>query len=104
MKSDDVFKPLLAFGAGFAVGTVVGRCWAGHVGAGHDPEGGDPTRDTSATASERIHALMADVEHRLITTVEDLMSQRRGPAASYQDADRVARISSHDDDASTESR
>jgi hypothetical protein len=78
MKSDDLLRPLLAFGAGVAVGAAVGRCWR-HlaIAQGPDRHPYDVTA-TSSLAAERIHALLADVERRLVTTVDDLMLQQVG--------------------------
>lgn len=76
MKSDDLLRPLLAFGAGVAVGAAVGRCWR-HlaIAEGPDRHPYDVT-SVSSMAAERIHELLADVERRLVSTVDDLMVQQ----------------------------
>jgi hypothetical protein len=78
MKSDDLLRPLLAFGAGVAVGAAVGRCWR-HLAIAEGPYR-HPYDVTSVSnmAAERIHELLADVERRLVNTVDDLMNQQIG--------------------------
>jgi len=76
MKSDELLRPLLAFGAGIAVGAAVGRCWR-HLAVDQGPDR-HPYDVTAASsmAAERIHALMVDVERRLVSTVDDLIAHQ----------------------------
>lgn len=71
MKSDDLLRPLMAFGAGVAVGAAVGRCWRRPHSPDRHPYDVISVR---IMAADRIHALMVDVERRLVSAVDDLMT------------------------------